>query len=429
MFFLFALPNSAIAQVYQPIDTTSSKSIKDFVSSFKSRHQKTLSDVKSQFSGEVKRKMESIYEEHYTSFVSEINKGELYFNDELNNYLEKIVKHITDSNPELKEKNFRIYFSREGSANAFSVGEGTLVVHLALLNTLKTEGELAGVIAHEMAHYTLDHSWNSIKDYSEKITSSDLKKQEKKITQSRYNKQESAEKLLKFVVYSRNSKSREFEFEADSKGYSYFKNTKYNQYDFVNALSRLNDADIEKDSLVNEDYVRFFTTKNQKFINEWTDIEDFSRYNYGKKHMMNWEIDSLKTHPNCDNRIEKIKLLNPNNQNSTFTVDASMERKLFEIAKLEEVFNLYYFKEYGNGLYEVLKMLKSDNKNMYLLKLMALNLEELSKAKKSMKFNSYIPNVNPKTQSLSKQNYISFMNNISTKELERLAKDYNELTQ
>lgn len=425
---IFTASNIALSQVYKPIDTLASQEIKEFVDLYKERHEDKISEVKKEFSGDVKRKIESIYTEQYDELVIGINKGELYFDKEINSYLQKILNHIVDSNPELKKFKFRIYFSRESSPNAFSVGEGTLVIHLALLNTIKSEGELASVISHEIAHYTLNHSGKSIKEYAENVSSRELKKEEREINKKKYNKQESAEKLIKFVVYSRKSKSRDVEFEADSKGYSYFKNTKYNQSDFINALAKLQDSDKEKDSLVNDDYKKFFITKNQKFIEEWLYMEDFSKYNYSKKHVLNWEVDSLKTHPDCINRIEKIKKFNPKDEKSTYTVDEVLKAKTFDIAKKELVFNLFYFKEYGHSLYEALKLLKSDDKNPFLLKMMAKNINELAIAKKKMKFNSYIPNINPKTQTESEQRFYSFMNNISTAEFERLSNDFNELT-
>lgn len=415
------------AQTYKPIDTTSNQSIKDFVSSYETRHKNKMSEVKKEFSGEVKKKIETIYTEQFDEFVKGIKNGELYFDKEINSYLQKILNHIIDSNPELKEFELRIFFSRESTPNAFSVGDGTLVIHLDLLNTIKTEGELASVISHEIAHYTLNHSDKSIKDYAEKISSKDFKKEEYRIKKSKYNRQQSAEKLVKSLVYSRKSKSREIEFEADLKGYSYFKNTKYNQKDFINALAKLQDSDKEKDSLINNDYKKVFDTKNQKFIDEWLYMEDFSQYKYSKKHVLNWEIDSLKTHPDCLNRIEKIKEFKPNDIKTTFSVDEVMMHKTFEIAKMEFIFNLYFFKQYGHSLYETLKLLKYDSENPFLLKMLAINVEELSKAKKNMKLNTYIPNVNPKTQTKSEQCFYSFMNNITVAEFERLSNDFNEL--
>jgi hypothetical protein len=425
---LFLASNKMLSQVYKPIDTSATLSLKEFVDSYKIRHENKISYVKKEFSGDVKRKIESIYTEQFNEFVNGINKGELYFDKEINSYLQKILNHIVDSNPELNKFNFRIYFSREATPNAFSVGDGTLVIHLDLLNTIKTEGELASVISHEIAHYTLDHSGKSIKDYAEKTTSNEFKKEERSINYSKYNKQARAEKLVKFVVYSRKSKSRDVEFEADSKGYSYFKNTKYNQADFINALSKLQDADKEKDSLVNDDYKKIFNTKNQKFIEEWLFMEDFSKYKYSKKHVLNWEIDSLKTHPDCINRIEKIKKFSPKDVMSAYTVDEVLKAKTFEIAKMELIFNLYYFKEYGHSLYETLKLLKNDSQNPFLLKMMAKNVYKLATAKKKMKFNTYIPSVNPKIQTESQQRFYSFMNNITVSEFERLSNDFDELT-
>nr|WP_262487238.1 M48 family metalloprotease [Flavobacterium psychrophilum] len=117
----------------------------------------------------------------FNDFSKTVTKGELYFNKDDQEYLEKIVTTIKNVNPILKEKDFYIYLSRDPSINAFSIGDGTLIINLALFNALKSEGELASVICHEMAHYYLDHRGRSIKKSIDFLNSDTFKKEERSI--------------------------------------------------------------------------------------------------------------------------------------------------------------------------------------------------------------------------------------------------------
>lgn len=233
---------------------------------------------------------------------------------------------------------------------------------------------------------------------------------------------------MKDVVYSRKSKSRIHEREADSLGFEYFKKTKYNPSHFANALKNLEKSDTEKDSLVDADYKKFFVTKSQKFIDEWLVMEDFSGYKYSKENIFKWNIDSLKTHPDCGARIKEIEKALPKDNDNDFEVNSNYFTKLKKAAPYELVSNHYHAKEYGFSLYEALKLLNRRPNDVYLMKMVSENLKMLAKAKKDMKLNSYIPRINPKEQTNSQQRFSNFMNNLSNNEIQRLSNDYIELT-
>ncbi|AIJ37796.1 M48 family metallopeptidase [Flavobacterium psychrophilum] len=414
------------SQEYKNIDTTATNEKKLFLKDFKNRHDTNIEYVKNNFSGNTKKDLIKRYIDAFNDFSKTVTKGELYFNKDDQEYLEKIVTTIKNVNPILKEKDFYIYLSRDPRINAFSIGDGTLIINLALFNALKSEGELASVICHEMAHYYLDHRGRSIKKSIDFLNSDTFKKEERSIKKEKYNKYKRADKLLKNLEYTRKNKSRIFEFQADSLGYCFFKNTKYNPQQAVDLLNHLSDSDKEKETLEEADYKMFFTTKNQSFIKEWLQMEDFSDYHYSKENSHRWDIDSLKTHPDCNERITRIKL--DNQKKTNFSVDASCFEKIKNISPYETVYNYYYFKEYGICLYESLKLYRKNKKDAFLLELIAKNLELLAKAKKEMKFNTYITSINPKEHTISQQRFLNFMNNLTLTEIEQISKDYNNLT-
>jgi len=53
---------------------------------------------------------------------------------------------------------FAVRVLRTGAPNALAFDDGTILLTTGLLATLKTEAELEALLAHEVAHVTLDHT-------------------------------------------------------------------------------------------------------------------------------------------------------------------------------------------------------------------------------------------------------------------------------
>jgi hypothetical protein len=82
-------------------------------------------------------------------------------------YLQGLLQKIVAANPELKDLKIRMVFTREGWANAFSIGEGTLALNAGLFIHLDNEAQLVFVLCHEVSHLYLDHSNKEIKKRTE----------------------------------------------------------------------------------------------------------------------------------------------------------------------------------------------------------------------------------------------------------------------
>ena len=87
--------------------------------------------------------------------------GGEYKNDALTTYVNLVGKTVAEvsDRPELTYR-FAILNSRE--QNAFAAPGGYIFVTIGLLKTLKNEAELAGVLAHEVAHVTQKHMLNTL---------------------------------------------------------------------------------------------------------------------------------------------------------------------------------------------------------------------------------------------------------------------------
>lgn len=421
IFILFF--SNSYSQEYKPFDTISFGKRNLFLKEFKSRHDQKIKEIKKSYSGKISKEIEAVYVSQFEDFSRTIKKKEIYFDDDLQNYSQKILTEITRNNSDLTDKNIAVYFSRDPEANAYSIGDGTIIFNLELLKYLNDEAEIGFVICHEIAHYTLNHRDQSIQKEVSSQNLKEAKALEKDLKKSKFNKQIKSESFAKNSVYSRKNRSRYQEFQADSLGLKYFKNTHYNIASSINLLKHLSKTDIETDSLPRASYPKNFTTKNQKFIKEWVMMEDYSQYSYSKENIFKWDIDSLKTHPNCEQRIEKISKLVSNNKANYYT-DKPFFDSLKKRLDYEQIYSNYYLENYGASLYDALKLKEKNQKNVFVKEMITSNLTALAKAKKEMRINSYIPLINPNEQTGSQQYYFNFVSNLTLSELEQLASDY-----
>lgn len=423
LYILFVFTVFSYGQTYSPFDTISFDKRKLFLKEFKIRKDIKVRTVKGDFSGKIAKDIEEIYNSQFDDFSRNVNDKELYFDEKLDVYAQKIVSYIKEKSPELTPSPIKVYFSRSSKVNAYSVGDGTIVVNMGLFSCAKEESEIVFVICHEIAHFILDHRGKSIEKTIITLNSKETKA--KDIKKSKFNKQVKAEAIAKEAIYSRKNKSRIDEFQADSLGLYYFKRLDYNTVSSLELMEHLSTSDKEKDSLSVKAYPKYFTTKNQNFLKEWMTVEDFSKYTYSKDNFFKWDVDSLKTHPNCEERIAKLSN-QVKDKKSNFYIDKAFFDELKSRLAYEQIYNQYYLKSYGESLYNTLKQKELHPNNKFLDMMMALNLEALAKAKKEMRMNTYIPLVDPTEHTKSQQQYINFISNLTLSELNRLAADYKE---
>lgn len=76
---------------------------------------------------------------------------------ELEDYVNQILQNVIPA--ELKDdKMIRAYIVKDGRYNAFMTGTGVMFLHIGMFAEVKDEATIAGVIAHELAHYYKNHS-------------------------------------------------------------------------------------------------------------------------------------------------------------------------------------------------------------------------------------------------------------------------------
>ena len=90
--------------------------------------------------------------------MREIRQRDPHFLDdpELTGYINDVGRRIVSASPEGRQ-DFEFFLVRDNTINAFAMPGGFVGVHTGLLLAAQTESELAGVLAHEIAHVTQHH--------------------------------------------------------------------------------------------------------------------------------------------------------------------------------------------------------------------------------------------------------------------------------
>ncbi|MGZ5178667.1 MAG: M48 family metalloprotease, partial [Burkholderiales bacterium] len=102
-----------------------------------SRDQET--QLGKQFAGQVEREMEVVR------------------NPEIERWLNQIGQNLAKT-PQANAYPYYFKLVNDDSINAFALPGGPMYVHTGLLKAADSEGEVAGVLAHEMSHVALRHS-------------------------------------------------------------------------------------------------------------------------------------------------------------------------------------------------------------------------------------------------------------------------------
>jgi predicted Zn-dependent protease len=85
-----------------------------------------------------------------------LNQHEISYDNTLNNAVDSIFNTICRSN-ELRADEYKIHVVRNDEANAFAMPGKYILIYTGLIAQSESAAEIAGVIAHELAHINRNH--------------------------------------------------------------------------------------------------------------------------------------------------------------------------------------------------------------------------------------------------------------------------------
>lgn len=307
----------------------------------------------------------------------------------IDQYLQKIVAEIERGNPLLRGR-ISLLTSRDPEPNAYALGNGIVVMNIGMLNQVNSEAEIAFILCHEFAHDILEHGNQSLYTTAGRITDEALKKELGKTLKEEYNVKKKVIALLMPGLKKSRQYSRELELQADSLGFALLKNTSYNTAGASNGMDVLDALDVweDKEAL---NLKSFFTLPQVPARNSWFDYHGESSLGGGFEAQRDTLLDSLKTHPDCKLRRDRLISYPAANEGKHLYLqpEADFNRMKFEadgelIQLLLDWQNIDY-----SALYSLFSLRKYPA-NAYPRSVLALCLAFLSKEKKNLSSSWYM---------------------------------------
>lgn len=405
------------------IDTTNHlyrNSLKEF---YTSQTLKSQAILEVGMPRKIRNQFQEIYIDFNKDFISLIDKGVFFESKNYSSLFETIFERLKKNNSDLANSDIKLLLAFSDESNAYNNGENIVVINLPLVRDLKNEYQLAYVISHEIAHQKLNHVHDGIVKKLNKYNSEELIQKTKTIDKQKFNKGALASELIKNLVYGDRRESRKKEIAADSLGYLYYSKA-YPEFNFqaLEVLKILKNIDVPNDSLVKSDFVKIFNNQNFKFNEEWLKSDLVNNYNY-QKDKKKYDVDSLRTHPDCDVRISVLTKTFNINSISKKIESATYETSKKEIDK-EYVFGLFVLEEYGKSLYNCMLKYKVNLADSYYKNMIYENLVKLRDSRMNYTLNKYLETENPKFSEGYNQ-FLNFIRNLRKNELNELILNFN----
>ena len=257
-------------------------------------------------SRETQRKYREIWDQR-TDFITQAIQDDAYVKDEdVYPYIDGVIDQIRQANKELLPVKPFLLLDRSSSINAYAVGGNVIAVNLGLISWSGSREELALVIAHELSHNILDHTETAIRQMAEILTSDEYKKSLNAVLDSKYERFTRLQKVLESYSFNRSRHSRYHESDADSLAVILLK--KANIAFDAGFFLRLDSSDMLYKQPLKLSVKDYFVSYQLPFEDSWTQrrMRGLSTRTYNFKDTSSI-ADSLKTHPDCEERYERTR--------------------------------------------------------------------------------------------------------------------------
>ena len=332
-------------------------------------------DIIKNLSGKEKKKAKELFEGRSEFLRSLMKRGYFIYESPILDYVNTIYQKLAMANSEI-DANGLILLSRSNSINAFSAGNGILVVNLGLINQVKSVDELAFVIGHELSHDVRAHGDEKILAQARVIADKERSKEIKKIIRSEYRVYSQLKDYYLPGMLAQMQYSREKELEADGLGLQYAQNAGFTLSGAIDCLYMLDKSD---ESVYNEKF-----NWHGYAVQHPCEINPYWESNSQESSLGNFQIEEedyverLKSHPDCVNRVSALR--------SHFSVvDSSAVQDLRaqfpeikKSVKYELVASGMALNNYGYALYHGVQQLRLDPTDSYMMGLVTYLYADLA---------------------------------------------------
>jgi hypothetical protein len=300
-----------------------------------------------------------------------------------------------------------------------------MVFHTGLFHRLQNESQVIFTLCHELSHFYLNHLNGQIEKYITTTNSKEFQKQLKSIQKEEFHQKAKLEKLALGIAFDSRKHSRYKESEADSLAIVFMSRTKFDNTEAINLLGILDTLD--KDSFNAENCLRtFFNSKEYPFKNSWVEKEEGLLGGHTKIKDDEKYKDSLKTHPDCKIRIERVKNLLEKYKQSN-TQKSFINPALFETLQSQfQLENIAYYvekKHFSSALYYSIKYLEQKPQNPYLITTIGTIFNGLYEAQKKHRLGNVTSMPNPGNDA-SFNLVLQFIQNLNMEDYKAIAYNF-----
>lgn len=380
------------------------------------------------YTGKTKKLLKQLYVSRYDQLMSNVSQGLFLDFADATELCDELLAEIVSSNPEIPGP-VKVFVTRDPSPNARCMGDGTMFIHIGLIIRLETEAQLAFVLCHELAHYQLNHVNNNYAKHARKATDIASQREIDKAIRTADNPYEAMVSYFEGEAYQVHRHSRLKEIEADSLGLKFMLNTSFELEGVISALEVLKTVD-EVKYKIPIPYHKLFGNLEQPFDDDWLIYQPYTNYVYGQNSFdLDWEIDSLATHPDCTKRLRLVNSYLDNRGIDPPTYQGRQQSPRFrEIEKacdLEWVYSYYHFGAYGKALFYALQLTEVYPEEPFVHSLIGRLMAEIYLSKKAHNLGTKIDHANPLREEAYNQ-FLTFARSLRLKEWEAFGLQYLE---
>ena len=341
-------------------------------------------------SGPNKKYTAAIYQQRVESIRSLFAGNQVVTDGPSTEYLNRLLQEILRANPSIPAGELRVLFSNAWWPNAASMGEGTIFFNAGLFHRLRNESQAAFVLGHELAHYLLNHGNNTIDRYVGLMYSDSMQQKIKSIQKTGYRQNAQLEALARNFAFGSHRHGRAFEYEADSMALTLLKNTSFDPAEALTCLALLDSVDRDKYEYP-LDLARRFHFDVQPFHQEWVRA-DVLAFTNAADDQTEAEKDSLKTHPDCIQRIARLRdavagLAGKGKKNPVDPAFFDALRARFDYGIIQAAFDN---KQVSRSLYLALRMLGEKPDELWLRVMISRCFNEIHQRQKEHVLGRYV---------------------------------------
>lgn len=384
----------------------------------------TTTSIRAAFHAPEKFNKEALkaYEEAREAIVTDVSEeinGSALPDDLLWAYLKRTHAAVVAANPEAAST--KVILTANPTPNAFSIGDGTIVVYTGLMAGLENEDQLAFVLCHEIAHYLLHHSTHALTKRIQTLHSKEFKSKVEAAGKQEYNSVEQVANIYKNVLLNNRYHHRDLERQADSMAYRLYVKTSFEPLQSQRLVQLFEFIDEPfRDTILRVE--QRFGCESYPFKKSWLEQDNGSVWGAAHEERARTEKsmeDSLRTHPDWRNRLQWLEAMAGKKLPSgAHTIDSSYASIRF-LSALECVEAWFDVERYDRSLYYALLYEKVYPGCDYFREIQALSLYGLYEKSKEHKLSDVLAQRSPDQPEPYNQ-FLDFLNNLRIKDLQSL---------